>query len=253
MAGEQGRCRAGATARVFQAQTDMSDEQDIAPAFGICLSGCNLRCDFCVTGARSWDAEQGIAMSAQNVAARACQALQQGARSIQFMGGEPVIHPLFLLETIALLPKAACLVLKTNGLMNDRSLNLLDSLFDVWCVDYKFGNDACASRLSGLADYCRPLQEGLLRLAQRKSCQEASNQPRLIIRHLLMPGHMDCCWTGVARWVAANLPGAALSLRTGFWPGWKSGRHAELRRTTSPEEEAQARRIAADLGIPLAA
>lgn len=253
MAGEHGRCRAGATPRIFQAQIDMSDEQDIAPAFGICLGGCNLRCDFCVTGARSWDAEQGMAMSPRNVAAHACQALQQGTRSIMFMGGEPVIHPLFLLETIALLPEDACLVLKTNGLGNERSLDLMDGLIDVWCVDFKFGNDGCASRLSGLADYCRPLQEGLLQLARRNSCKESGNAPRLIIRHLLMPGHMDCCWTGVAHWVAANLPEATLSLRTGFWPGWKSGRHTELRRTTNPEEEAQARRIASDLGIPLAA
>ncbi|PYJ00161.1 MAG: pyruvate formate lyase-activating protein, partial [Verrucomicrobia bacterium] len=73
----------------------------------------------------------------------------------------------------------------------------------------------------------------------------------LIVRHLLMPGHLDCCWRPVAEWLAAELPGVKVSLRSGFWPGWHSARHPELRRINSSLENDQAWKIARDFGLNL--
>ena len=34
---------------------------------------------------------------------------------------------------------------------------------------------------------------------------------QLLVRHLLMPGHMECCWRAVAEWLAAELPGVKVN------------------------------------------
>jgi putative pyruvate formate lyase activating enzyme len=53
---------------------------------------------------------------------------------------------------VAELPDAATLVWKTNGHGNGQARALLDGLFDVWVIDYKFGNDRCARRLARIPD-----------------------------------------------------------------------------------------------------
>ena len=72
----------------------------------------------------------------------------------------------------------------------------------------------------------------------------APKHSELIVRHLLMPGHLECCWRPVAEWLAENLPGVKVNLRSGFWPAWKSSRHAELRGTVADDENRRARQIA---------
>jgi putative pyruvate formate lyase activating enzyme len=66
----------------------------------------------------------------------------------------------------------------------------------------------------------------------------------LIVRHLLMPGHIECCWRPVAEWLADNLPGVKVNLRSGFWPAWHAAQHVELCGTVSRSEGAAAGQIA---------
>lgn len=240
LAGERGPCCAGASARCFLAQTEVTDEPELIPCFAIALSGCDLRCDFCVSGAESWNPGAGYPLDATEVGRRATRALASGARSIMIMGGEPSIHLPTALELVANLPETAMLVWKTNTHGTALTNSLLDGLFDVWVADYKFGNDDCATRLAHVPNYTQVVRENL---------RWAAAHTRLIVRHLLMPGHVECCWKAVAEWLAVELPQATVSLRTGFWPGWHSRRHRELFRTTNRAELARACAIAEECGL----
>jgi putative pyruvate formate lyase activating enzyme len=242
LAGENGLCHAGTEARFFCAQTEVSDELELIPTFAVALSGCDLRCDFCITGAASWNPRAGAGFEAREMAAKAKVALQHGVRTIMVLGGEPTIHLPAALEFVSLLPETARLIWKTNAHGSAQARKLLDGMFDVWLADFKFGNDACAQRLAKVPDYIRVVKDNLL---------WADDNSELIVRHLLMPGHMECCWQPVAEWLAGNLPGVKVNLRSGFWPAWQAGRHAELRRTLSEEESDKARRIAEKLCLRL--
>jgi len=79
----------------------------------------------------------------------------------------------------------------------------------------------------------------------------AARHSELIVRHLLMPGHFECCWRPVANWLAAELPGVKTNLRDGFWPAWQSQRHRELRGTVSRPESEAAFDLARQLGLNL--
>jgi putative pyruvate formate lyase activating enzyme len=267
------------------AQAEVSDELELIPTFAIALSGCDLRCDFCITGGPSWNPRAGEPLSVAAVPRRregggdalvaargggaaftglrggvaatfqpqrfsglerlirqAEQALADGARTIMILGGEPTIHLPAALEIVAALPDDAKLVWKTNAHGSAQARALLDGMFDVWLADFKFGNDACAQRLAKVPDYVRVVRENLL---------WANEHSELIVRHLLMPGHVECCWRPVAEWLAGNLLGVKVNLRSGFWPAWHSARHSDLRRTVSNSESAQAGRIARNCGLNL--
>jgi putative pyruvate formate lyase activating enzyme len=242
LADENGLCHAGAEARFFSAQTEVADERELVPTFNVALSGCDLRCDFCITGASSWNPRAGAGFDARAMAKQAKAALEGGARTIQLLGGEPTVHLPAALEFVSWLPETVRLVWKTNAHGSARARELLDGLFDVWLADFKFGNDACAQRLSKTPDYVRVVKENLLWAAEHSE---------LIVRHLLMPGHVECCWQPVAEWLAGNLPGVKVNLRSGFWPAWQVARHAELRRTVSGPESARAVDLAQSLGLNL--
>ncbi len=240
LAGELGKCHAGADTRCFVAQTEVSDEPELAPCFAIALSGCDLRCDFCISGAESWNPGAGQLLDAALLAGQAIHALLGGARSVMILGGEPTVHLDAVLDLVAHVPDTAMLVWKTNAHGTAQSRALLEDLFDVWVADYKFGNDTCAARLAHIPNYTQIVRENL---------RWAAAHTRLIVRHLVMPGHLECCWKPVATWLARELPRVTVSLRGGFWPGWFSHRHPELRRTTTRSEIERANLIARQCGL----
>lgn len=244
LAGEMGLCRAGASARFFHAQTEVSDELELIPAFAIALSGCDLRCDFCITGKSSWNPRAGMYFDARQMARAAEEALESGARTVLILGGEPTIHLPDVLEFISLLPDTARVVWKTNAHGSYESRGLLQGMVDVYLADFKFGNDGCALRLARVTDYVRIVEENLLWAAEWSD---------VIVRHLIMPGHVECCWRPAAEWIAANLAGTKVNLRSGFWPAWHARRHPELRNTAAGRELEYSMKIAADLGLNLVA
>lgn len=241
--GPAGVCGAASAPRVFSAQVEVGDELELIPTFAIALSGCNIRCAFCITGNESWHAARGTPIDTAALAARATYALETGAaKSIMILGGEPTVHLPWLLAFVALLPEDARVILKTNGLSTAAARDLLDGLFNVWVVDYKFGNDGCAQELSRTSGYCAAVEETLVLAGDRAD---------LIVRHLLMPGHVECCWKPIAAWIAEHLPAAKVSLRFGYWPAWKAESIPGLDRPIAGTEQADALAVAHRFGLRL--
>ena len=241
--GPAGICGAARAPRIFSAQVEVGDELELIPTFAIALSGCNIRCAFCITGDESWHAARGTAIGTEELAAQATRALESGAaKTILILGGEPTIHLPWLVEFVVLLPEDARVVLKTNGLSTAAGREWLDGLFDVWLVDYKFGGDRCAMELSHTPGYRAAVEETLI---------WASAHADLIVRHLLMPGHVGCCWKPIAAWLAEHLPEAKMSLRFGYWPAWKAERMPGLNRPISYAEQAEALAVARHFGLHL--
>src|SRR5205823_9338503 len=99
----------------------------------------------------------------------------------------------------------------------------------------KFGNDACAKRIAGVSNYTAILKRNL---------RLASTQGRLIVRHLLLPGHHECCYRPIVDWLAKNLPDVEFSLRDGYLPAWRAHRFEELARTVRRDEAHDALELA---------
>lgn len=227
--GAGGPCQAPARSRLFQVGIEWAGEAALVPTATVSFSGCMWRCAFCLTGTESQDAGCGWPYDGATLAARLADL--PDLRSVTILGGEPAIHLHSALDLIARLPSRLLVVWKTAAASGPAALALLDGQVDVVLADAKFGNDDCARRLAGAPRYLEVLAENLA-WAQR--------QPRLMVRHLLMPGHLDCCTRPLFALLARCCPEAACSLMTGFLPRHGSAA-AGLGRCNLPEEVAAAR------------
>ena len=65
----------------------------------------------------------------------------------------------------------------------------------------------------------------------------------------MLPGHDECCYRPVARWVGESLPHVPFSLREGYLPSWRSARFPEIARPLQPEAGERARDFARSVGL----
>jgi len=238
--GEKGLCKADANARLFRHRIESGEEPELVPCHLFYLSGCDLRCAFCIAGADAFDPFRGRLLTVPLFREALAWGQAQGARTIQWVGGEPTIHLPRLLEVMSECGPLPPVVWKSDFHGTPEVFSLLDGIVETYVADFKFGNDACARRIARVDHYWKILCRNL---------KIASRQGRLIVRHLVMPGHFDCCFLPVVRWLAEELPEAALSLRCGYLPRWRATSLPELASRLSREETERARHVAQASGL----
>ena len=183
-AGERGQCQAGPRPRVFRQAVDYGEEIDLVPSHVVFLSGCDLKCAFCIAGKDAMDPGRGEELSSEVLADLVAYGQSRGARNLQWSGGQPSLFLPAILELMAGCPQLPPIVWKSNFHETPEAMELLSGVADVYLADFKFGNNACASRLAGVDGYVQTVTRNLL---------IAAGQGRLIVRHLLLPGHDECC------------------------------------------------------------
>jgi putative pyruvate formate lyase activating enzyme len=137
-------------------------------------------------------------------------------------------------------PDLPPIVWKSDFHFTPEALDLLCNAVDVYVADFKFGNDACARRIASIDRYVSIVTRNLLLAAQRGN---------LIVRHLLLPGHFDCCYRPIVDWMKEYLPSAKFSIRDGYLPSWQATRHAELAHHLKPAEGRAARELASGAAL----
>ena len=217
--GERGFCEATAEARVYRCRVECGEEIELIPSQLLYLSGCNLRCVFCIGESDAFDPQRGQLLTSQLLAAAAAAGLQRAARNIQWVGGEPTIHLPAVLAAIAGCDRSLPIVWKSNFYGTMEGFALLDGVVDVYVADLKFGNNTCARQIAGVDDYMQIITRNLL-LATRST--------RLIVRHLLLPGHLECCYRPIVDWMCEHLPAAPFRVMVGYLPRWQAIRFAAL-------------------------
>jgi putative pyruvate formate lyase activating enzyme len=242
--GQRGPCKAGVSARVFKHRVEYGEEREISPSLLFYLSGCDLRCAFCIAEENAFDPARGRPLEPEWFCEAVAEGTRQGARTLQWVGGEPTIHLPAILEVMATCTVLPPVVWKSDFYGTPDAFALMDGAVDVFVADFKFGNDACARRLAGVNRYVEVVTRNLL---------AASRQADLIVRHLLLPGHHDCCFVPIANWLRERLPAAKLSLRDCYLPRWRARAFADIARPLAKGESAPARELAYRFGLQLIA
>jgi putative pyruvate formate lyase activating enzyme len=229
-------------ARVWRHRIEYGEELPLIPSHLFYLSGCNLGCEFCIQAGEAFDPSRGRPLEGRWLRETIDWGIGQGARNAQWIGGEPTIHLPAILAAIAECGPLPPMVWKSNFFATEETWDLLDGLIDVYVADFKFGNDGCAKRLAGVADYLAIVTRNL---------RIAAGKAPLIVRHLLLPGHFDCCYRPIVDWMKRWLPRTAMSVREGYLPSWRAYRHEELRRTLERQCGARARALATQRGLKI--
>ncbi|MEM4356592.1 MAG: hypothetical protein QXR25_02185, partial [Candidatus Nitrosocaldus sp.] len=98
----------------------------------------------------------------------------------------------------------------SNFFMSNEALGVLRCLMDVWLPDLKFGSNKCALRLARTPWYWETVTNNI----KQVHCWDED----MVIRHLIMPGHVECCTKPVLEWVADNMPEALINIMDQYRP-----------------------------------
>ncbi len=253
--GERGFCGVGKLAVVSSYFHHFGEE---APLLGggkwpvggsgtIFFAGCNLRCVFCQNYDISFNPENGVKVNAKQLARIATELRDTGAANINWVGGEPTPNLHIILESMKYIEVNVPMLWNSNMLCSPEAMELLLDVIDIWLPDFKFGNNKCANRLTGGGiNYVETVLKNL------KIAQENGD---MIIRHLVMPNHIECCTKPILEMIAKELDKDRIlvNIMGQYRPMHLVNRYPEkyrdIARYPTPEEMEKAYKIAEKLGI----
>ncbi|MEM2839066.1 MAG: radical SAM protein [Thermoplasmata archaeon] len=260
--GEKGACGV-LESRVSSEFIHMGEEPEIIPSYTIFFSGCTFKCVFCQNwdistnpdGGRMIPPEKLARMIEGRDASLGCESDRlksiampafltraNYAKNVNWVGGDPTSNIPFVLKTLQSCNSRLPQVWNSNMYLTEESMRLLDGVIDLYLTDFKYGNDGCAKRLSGIDNYFDIVSRNHLL---------AARQCDVLVRHLVMPNHIDCCTKPVLEWVAENMPDAVVNVMAQYRPEHRAYEFDDISRPISPREYAVAIKIAENLGLNL--
>ena len=209
IAGEKGYCRLDDSVRCFREMLFWGDEEQLVPSHQVYFAGCNLRCEFCPVF--EWNNEPWMAreMDIDNLSRTIANRRMEGAKTLNLAGGEPAVNLHGILQLLARVEPETMVVWNSNMYYGEIVDELMTGLVDVYLADFKCGNDRCAKALLGAEDYVEVAKQNML-----SACKHAD----IIVRHLVLPGHNECCLKPILHWLAEEMPRTKLSLRSDYVP-----------------------------------
>jgi putative pyruvate formate lyase activating enzyme len=266
--GAAGVCRTGRRAAVSRALLHFGEEPVLSGAAGrpdrrpgtsrgksgsgtIFFSGCNLRCLFCQNYQLSWKNE-GAPVPDEELAEMMLGLEESGALNINFVSPTHVILPILRALRIACgrgldIP----LVYNSNGYDDPEVLARLDGIIDIYLPDLKYMSADLSGRFSGAADYFPAASLALREMAAQQPVLSLDREGRArrgtIVRHLVLPGHVDDSLS-VLHWIRENIsPHIGLSLMSQYHPCHEAPE--ELRKPLSRQEYEKITAAALGLGF----
>jgi putative pyruvate formate lyase activating enzyme len=245
--GQVGKCGVPAEACIAVAFRSEGEEAILVPSGNIFFHGCTFKCVFCgnFDTAHEWrkkDLPQSWFNSPEDVADTVTELFKQKAKTINYVGGDPTSDLHVILEAMKYHDMNICLLWKSNFYNSAPALDLLLDVMDIWLPDWKYGNDACALKYSQAPNYMAIMQRNFQRINDEGSGE-------IIIRHLVMPGHVECCSKPALEWIASHIPKAVVNVMEQYRPVYHASDYPEINRLPTKEEIDAARRYATDLGI----
>jgi len=239
--GQLGYCQTGKDFQLSTAFTHLGEEPELVPSGTIFSIGCNLKCLHCQNWTISQRYETGDIYTPQELAG-VCENLRaEGCRNINMVGGSPTPHLHTWLDTFRHVKNSIATVWNSNSYYSEETAQLLTGFVDVFLLDYKYGSNECAKRISDAPNYVETCQRNHL-LAKKYG--------ELLIRILILPEHLDCCLKPICEWIAKNLgPETRVNLLFQYTPHWRADEIPELRRRLTSEEMRRSLEIAKDAGL----
>ena len=241
---ELGWCKLGSTSRVSSAFLHTGEEAPLVPSGTIFFSSCCFGCVFCQNSDISTNPNSGRVVGPEGVASIAEALFRDGALNINYVGGDPIPNTHTILASQVHQTSNVTQLWNSNLYCSEETMRLLFDVFDVWLPDFKYGNNECAERLSGVKNYFDVVSRNHL---------IAYNSGEVIIRHLVMPNHVECCTLPILKWVSENMPDCMVNIMGQYRPEHRvrheKERFSDIARPVTSQEMEIASNIADELGI----
>lgn len=239
--GELGFCGCGETFLLSSMFHHLGEEPELVPSGTVFSIGCNLVCLHCQNWTISQRYESGEPLSPEQLARRIDKLRRGGCRNCNMVGGDPTPWLHVWIETFRYVKTSIPTVWNSNSYYSVEAASLLKGFIDVYLLDFKYGNDRCAEKISAAPRYVETCKRNHL---------EALRSGELIIRILLLPEHIDCCAKPILEWIAENLGvWVRVNIMDQYTPHWRAYEIPELRRRLNREEYKEVLDYARELGF----
>lgn len=236
--GEKGFCRV-LEPRVASQFIHVGEEPEIVPSHTIFFSGCTFTCCFCQNVDISQHAKAGACIQAGDLA----KTIEStAALNVNWVGGDPTPNLDYVLEVLTHVKRSIPQIWNSNMYLTEESMALLEGVVDLYLTDFKYGSNECG-KLSGVEDYFDIISRNHL-LAEKQDAD-------LLVRHLVLPGHLECCSKPVLDWISKNLKHPRVNVMGQYRPEWKAHQDPTIHRRLEPTEYREARKYAEELGLSL--
>lgn len=240
--GQPGFCGVGYKSHVASAFSHTGEEPEFVPSGTIFFSGCNSRCVFCQNYDISQQPSAGEVWDPERIATWLNGRFRM--RSIinaNLVGGEPTPNLHNILKAMRELDVNIPIIWNSNMYMSEEGMDLLHGVVDVYLADFKYGKDECAQRLSSLKDYTRTVKRNHL---------IAAKQTEMLIRHLVMPNHVECCSKPILDWIKEKLGDTVrVNIMSQYSPYYRAYEFPEINRRITGKEYEEVVKHAQKIGL----
>jgi putative pyruvate formate lyase activating enzyme len=237
LGGERGFCREGAELRAAWAGLHFGEEPPLVGSGGsgtIFFTGCTLKCRYCQNDQLS-RSELGAGLGTEELARLMLRLQEEGAANINLVTGSHFAPGIAAAAALARGQGLGIpLLWNSSGYESRPALELLAPWIEVWLPDCKTLDPELAGRLLGAREYPEAAREALsfMTAAAPLRLEDGLLRRGVIVRHLVLPGHLESS-RAVLAWFRDHLQGKALlSVMVQYTP---NTRLADLAGSGSPQ------------------
>lgn len=255
--GENGICGVSGTGIMgARAALHMWEEPCISGENGsgtVFFSGCPLRCVYCQNYALA-RAEQGEQITTERLSDIFLELQEKGAANINLV--TPTHYTPQIIEAIQMAREKALhlpIVYNCGGYEKVETLRMLDGIVDIYLTDFKYMEIEPAKRYSKAPNYPEVAKAALAEMVRQRPFaqfdQTGMMQKGVIVRHLLLPGHLKNAKSVVQYVYETYGDNVYLSLMNQYTPLPQVKDYPEINRRVTEAEYEELVDYAIDLGV----
>ncbi len=257
LAGEEGHCKATSDLIIASYNPHFGEERPLVGTHGsgtIFFSHCSLRCVFCINWEISHKGE-GKKRSIAELAGMMLSLQRRGCHNINLVTPTHYsAHILLALDMAASKGLRLPIVYNTCGWERIQILEKLDGVVDIYLPDFKYWDEAMATKYSGEAEsypeVCQvALEEMHRQVGAAKPDADGLMRRGLMIRHLVMPNGVSGS-EKIMAWIGDTLPkDTCVNIMSQYRPCHKARDYPEIARPITRNEYRSAVAAARKAGL----
>jgi len=235
---EIGYCRMDAVSRYSAEFLHYGEEPELVPSHTIFFTGCNFTCVYCQNWQISQAPASGTAILPEALARTITLRRAYGSRNVNFVTPTPHTH--IILKILNDVKVNIPVVWNSNMYYSSEIAKLLEGVVDVYLGDLRYGNDECARKYSNVRNYWSVVT---------RNFKTAYATGEILLRHLVLPGHLECCTRPVVQWTKENIPKVRFNLMFQYRQDYRAYEYPEINRPLTREECQKALEILKEAGL----
>lgn len=256
LAGELGFCQVGKLPTVSSHAAHFGEERPLVGKGGsgtIFMTHCNLKCLYC----QNYDIShlgQGRATELDKLAEYMLHLQMIGCHNINFVTPTHVIPQIVAAVDLAIdkglrLP----LVYNCGGYESEKTLKLIEGVFDIYMPDIKYADADIARKLSEAEDYPdivkKAVQEIHRQVGDLIINEKGVTTRGLLVRHLVLPGDLAGSKEVLGFLADKISKNTYLNIMDQYRPSFKANSYPPLNRPIKRQEFQKAVRMAIECGL----